>query len=516
MRVMSGRRARGRDVVVLSVALACVVAWCPCAFALNPALDLSQYAHKAWRNREGFSKGIVNAIAQTPDGYLWLGTDFGLLRFDGVKSVSWQPPGDEPLPSNWIRSLLPARDGTLWIGTSKGLASWRAGKLTRYPQLDQQDVFCLLEDRAGSVWTGTRGVPSGRLCAIQRGSVRCYGEDGRLGPGVVGLHEDARGWLWAGVWNGIWRWKPDPAEFHPMPDELDTLQSFDESDNGALLIGNRHGIREFIGGKTDVYRLPGVSHPINVHCLLRDREGSLWIGTIDQGLLHVHQGRTDRFTRANGLSGDYVYALFQDREGSIWVATDEGLDRFRDVAVPVLGVGQGLSSAAAWSVLAAPDGNVWVGTSGGLNLWTNGRMSIPLGDGHQRGQFHGYPPGSLFRDDRGRLWFSTIQEVGYVENDRFVSFDGVSAGAVRSIAQDTQSNVWIASQDHGLFRVSPDRTIKQFSWAALGHEDYASALAADRPHGGLWLGFVKGGLAYFNEGRVQASYTPADGLGPGR
>src|SRR5262245_34313152 len=89
----------------------------PCAFALDPSLDVNQYSHTAWKIREGFAKGEILSIAQTPDGYLWLGTQFGLLRFDGVKAAPWQPPGEQRLPSSYIFSLLATRDGTLWIGT---------------------------------------------------------------------------------------------------------------------------------------------------------------------------------------------------------------------------------------------------------------------------------------------------------------------------------------------------------------------------------------------------------------
>jgi ligand-binding sensor domain-containing protein len=99
----------------LGAALAAMLlAWLPCAVALNPDLDVSQYAHTAWRISEGFSKGAINSIAQTPDGYLWLGTEFGLLRFDGVRAVPWQPP-DQHLPSNMVIRLLAARDGTLCL-----------------------------------------------------------------------------------------------------------------------------------------------------------------------------------------------------------------------------------------------------------------------------------------------------------------------------------------------------------------------------------------------------------------
>jgi len=209
-------RTHGRGAVVARcTVLACVLfAWCPCAFALNPALDVSQYAHTSWRIRDGFTKGIIKAIAQTPDGYLWLGTEFGLLRFDGVRNVPWQPPPDQPLPDNFIWSLLAARDGTLWIGTSKGLASWKDGKLARHAELDGLIVQELLEDRDGSVWAGGAAVPTGRLCAFRNTSVQCFGEDGRFGLGVFGLYEDSKGNLWAGAGRGLWRWKPGPP--HPF------------------------------------------------------------------------------------------------------------------------------------------------------------------------------------------------------------------------------------------------------------------------------------------------------------
>src|SRR5580693_9497440 len=145
-------RMERRAGIALGILLAC----CPCASALNPSLDINQYAHTAWTVRDGFFKGAVWAIAQTPDGYIWLGTEFGLLRFDGVRAVPWQPPGNQSLPSTDILSLLVARDGTLWIGTAKGLASWKDGKLVeKYAGLAGQFVFRLLEDDEGMVWASS-------------------------------------------------------------------------------------------------------------------------------------------------------------------------------------------------------------------------------------------------------------------------------------------------------------------------------------------------------------------------
>src|SRR5260370_25278516 len=111
------RAERRRRTQAKAFATIILLASCPCAFALNPSLDINQYEHHAWTVREGFFKGTITSIAQTPDGYLWLGTEFGLLRFDGVRTVPWQPPAGEHLSSSDIQSLLAARDGRLWIGT---------------------------------------------------------------------------------------------------------------------------------------------------------------------------------------------------------------------------------------------------------------------------------------------------------------------------------------------------------------------------------------------------------------
>jgi len=144
---------------------------------LNPALDISQYGHNAWTVRDGFSVGTIFAMAQTPDGYLWLGAELGLFRFDGIRSVPWQPPAGQHLPSNPY-SLLVTRDGTLWIGTYAGLVSWNGDKLARYPEIGTQFVTSLLEDREGTVWAGTwggsPGTPTGRLCAIRSGRAQCH------------------------------------------------------------------------------------------------------------------------------------------------------------------------------------------------------------------------------------------------------------------------------------------------------------------------------------------------------
>jgi ligand-binding sensor domain-containing protein len=181
------------------------------AFALNPGLDISQYAHTAWSVNRGFAKGRIRSVTQSVDGYLWLATEFGVLRFDGVRTINWEPPSREALPSTDIRSLRWARDGTFWIGTYRGLVSWNGRTLTRYPELDGQVIEAVLEDREGTLWVVAGWTLSeSSLCRVQNGRAECYGRDDGAGAQVTTVYEDSEGVLWAGAMTGVWRWKPGP------------------------------------------------------------------------------------------------------------------------------------------------------------------------------------------------------------------------------------------------------------------------------------------------------------------
>src|SRR5262249_9864307 len=159
-RVMMAARAR-----VAAIVLGVTLSPAPDALALSPSLDVRQYVHTAWKLREGFAKGAISAIAQTAAGYIWLGTPFGLFRFDGVRNVAWQPPRNQRLPSDDITKLAAGRDGTLWIGTRNGLASWNGRSVTRYADIGGL-VLNLLEDRNGHVWATEFTNSRSRLCAV--------------------------------------------------------------------------------------------------------------------------------------------------------------------------------------------------------------------------------------------------------------------------------------------------------------------------------------------------------------
>jgi len=496
----------------------------PYAFALDPSLDINQYAHTAWKIREGFAKGTIKTIAQTRDGYLWLGTEFGLYRFDGVRTVLWQPRGSDYLPSNLIRKLLVARDGTLWIGTDKGLASWKDNNLTQYPAVPRQRVDSLLEDREGTVWAGVETIPTWRLCAIQDGRVQCYGGKGGLGLGVGSLYEDRKGNLWAGTGTGLWRWKPGAPKFIPLSGPLSEIHDLIEDEDGELLISTRAGIMRLVDGKVTPYPLSYNGPPFNPHWLLRDGNGGLWIGTVDRGLLHVHEGRTDWFSQTDGLSSDAIEDLFEDHEGNVWVGTNNGLDRFCNFPVTMIPVKQGLAYSYVESVLPSTDGSVWLGTRHGLDRWNDGRVTlyrkrrVPVLGTEREIVDSGLPDdfqGSLYEDNRGRIWVFSRSGAAYLENGRFVPVRGMPGGYAHAIAGDSKGNLWIA-QDQALFHLIRGGAVEQIPWESLGLQGLALALATDASHGGVWLGFSQGGVAYLKDGQVRKLYSASDGLSESR
>jgi signal transduction histidine kinase/ligand-binding sensor domain-containing protein len=510
-----------------------LLAICPSAFALDAALDVSQYSHTAWKIRDGFTQGRIFAMAQTPDGYLWLGTEFGLYRFDGIRAVPWQPPRGQQLPNNEVLNLLVARDGTLWIGTRKGLASWKNSKLTQYPEFAGHMVG-VLQDRDGTVWVVVS--EPGRLCAVQNEKVACYG-DGSFGNYALALYQDREGNLWVSATTGLWRWKPGPPKQYVFPRGVIEANSLIEDDAGTLLLATNDGLKQLSGDRIGNYALPGVTGKFRPHHFLRSDDDSLWV-TTTSGLLHLHQGRTDAFGVPDGLSGDHGIAIFEDHETNVWMGTLGGLDRFRDYAVRKVSRSQGLSSNEAYSVQATPDGAIWIGTSDRLNRWKNGDVTVyDSGTGrglagrrdNQEPNIGGAvvevansglrgTPQSLGLDGQGRLCVSTRGGVFHFEGNRFVRVPNVPGGNIWSIVADGDGKLWINDGTAGLFYFTRGKVGQQpIPWSEFGQKGFGpESMLADRSSGGLWLGFDETGVAYFKDGRVRASYTSADGLGNGR
>jgi signal transduction histidine kinase/streptogramin lyase len=224
--------------------------------------------------------------------------------------------------------------------------------------------------------------------------------------------------------------------------------------------------------------------------------------------LHLYQGRVDRFTRADGLSGDTVFDLLEDREGNIWAVTEHGVDRFRDLPVTTLSKREGLSEDTAGSVIASKDGGVWIGTGKGLNrVQDNGKISV-------YGKSNGLPSesiGSLFEDRDGTLWVSSALGLAYGGAGGFHIVTGPGnphIGSVGAATLDRDGDLWLSDMEAGLIRIHRRQIVSIRPWPEFEHKQ-ALALSADPGSSGLWIGFAQGGLAYYRPGEPVRWYRDA-------
>ena len=225
----------------------------------------------------------------------------------------------------------------------------------------------------------------------------------------------------------------------------------------------------------------------------------------------MHHKRTDKFTHSDGLSSDSILYLFEDREGNIWVGTRNGLDRFREFAVPAITEKEGLSHSDVGSILHARDGSIWLGTLNGLDRWKNGKVTVYS---RQDGLPDSYAL-SLFEDQAGRIWVATRRGIVYLKDGKFVPVPDVPGGSVVCMVGDRAGGIWISEQ-RSLYHLHGRTVVEEIPWIKLGHKDYARTMLPDPVRGGLWLGFLQGGIAYYQNHSVRLSYGREQGFGEGQ
>jgi ligand-binding sensor domain-containing protein/signal transduction histidine kinase len=502
--------------IILAIA---TLIFCSSALALAPDRRISQYAHTAWRIQDGFFGGTPQTITQTADGYLWIGTEAGLVRFDGVSFVPWTAPNGEALPSSRIHALLGTSDGSLWIGTSRGLARWNKGELSTFSG-EPAFVEAIVQDPEGAIWFTRSQVrdAEGSLCEVVANTQRCHGAaDGIPFPYAQPLLSDVHGNLWIGSSVGVCRWKSGDAKTYIVKALMSVkglagVSAIVPGDDSSVLVGMKKqgkglGLQELRDGVWRDYILPALNGPeINVSMMLKDRKGDLWIGTGNSGLYRVRAGQADHFGSADGLSSDAVQGLYEDREGDLWVATSRGIDRFRDTRVVSYSIREGLTSEDVDSVLASRDGTVWIGNVHALDVLRNGKFD---GIGPPKG-LPGSLITSLFEDQSGRVWVGVDSGLTVYENARFrwVSKpDGSSLGVVTGIVEDVDHNVWVATTQPALFRVQDLAVREEISPPRIPR---VLSLAAD-PKDGIWLGLSNGNLARYKRGQLEMMTTNPPG-----
>jgi signal transduction histidine kinase/ligand-binding sensor domain-containing protein len=486
--------------------------------ALDPNKHLSQYTHTAWRIQDGDFAGAPNAITQTADGYLWIGTLAGLVRFDGVRFVPWIAPEPKALPSSDIYSLLGATDGSLWIGSGHGLSRWKDGSLTNYTNPAGR-VNAILEDNSGVIWVARTRIepPIGPICKVTGDALRCYGStDGLSCKYGNALASDADRSLWVGSSEAICRWTPASSRTY-LQKELKPTEGLSGVGAtatkgssvwaGLARAGKNFGLREFVDGVWRTYKVPGLDGAtVAINSLLIDRSNALWVGTINQGIYRVFDGRAEHFRSADGLSSDVVSNIYEDIEGNIWVATSKGIDRFRDVAVATFSATEGLTTDSVSSVLSARDGTVWIGNEGALDFIRKNVLSrITSQEG-----LPGRDVTSLFEDHAGRLWVGVDSGLAVYEHEQFrlIRRSGRDPmGPVTAMTEDIDHNIWayVVGKHTALLRIRELRIEEEFPSVR-----YVFSLAAD-PSGGIWMGNRKGGLQRYRKGNFENVPTPDTG-----
>jgi len=484
------------------------------ARAVDPNNHISQYAHTAWRVQDGIFVGTPRVLAQTTDGYLWIGTTSGLVRFDGIRFVPWAPPDGEKLPSQRINSLLGATDGSLWIGTAVGLSRWKNNHLTNYQ--DQRGVVAaILEDTDSTIWINVyQSAADTPLCHINTTGMQCLGvADGIPRGGYLPLVKDNQGNFWIGGDRNLLRWKLGSHDIYILKAAKNSnvaVSSIAVQADGSLWTGTNVrgpglGLQRFVQGVWKSFLAPGFDgSTLTVNALLLDRERALWVGTAKNGIYRIYRDRVEHFGSTDGLSSDFVYRMFEDQEGNVWVATSKGVDNFRDLRVVSFSTLEGLSAEEVDSVFASRDGGVWVGGPSSMDLLRNGHVSYILAERKLSGGAT-----SFFEDHANRLWVGIDNTLRVYQNGKFrliTSKNGSPIGMVFSITEDTDSNIWVDSSGP-LSRIRDFKVEEEFPSPQM---PAAFRVVAD-PGRGIWLGLLNGDLARYQDGRIETfhfQHTP--------
>lgn len=480
--------------------------------SLNPDHHLTQYGHTAWRIQEGAFRGAVSSIAQTRDGYLWIGTGAGLVRFDGVRfDYSSKLQGK-------INTIVADNSGSLWIGLTGHLYRLRDGDMVDYPTT--ADVAAIAIDDLSRVRYALFHQPnadSRPLCSVDNQKSICLGKsEGVPFRNLTALQPDTNGSIWLSTTDQVAYWNNGSVQVFSPPAlnglaTVNGISALARDPDGSLLVGISReglglGLQRLIGGTWTTVAMPGFDgNKIQVSKLLIDRERALWIGTEDTGVFRLSHGRAEHFDASNGLSGNEVTALIEDEEGNVWVGTTGGIDCFHDLSIVTYSFKEGLTGDHAQSVLAARNGDIWIGNKGALNVLRDDKMiAIDKPQG-----LPGDRVTALLEDHAGRLWVGVDNRLAIYSDARFKLIarpDGADLGTVIGLAEDTNNDVWAniisTSGKQELVHFSNDR----FEEAVpLPYNAYR--ITAD-PGGGLLIAFRAGYWGRFQNNRLTTIPTP--------
>ncbi|MGA3190064.1 MAG: two-component regulator propeller domain-containing protein [Bryobacteraceae bacterium] len=514
------------------------------AWGLDPSRTLTQYVHRVWQTQQGLPEGTIYSIVQTHDGHLWLGTQTGLNRFDGVRF-------DTIPPDVWIRAAVEDSHHTLWIATNEsGLYGLAGGSITHYGSregLPAESVACVATAGNGDIWActanGVARIRNGKLTTFStaqglgNNNVRaaCEAGDGTL---WVADDQNLNAWdgskftahkpaklpadasiralqcsgdtLWVGTTAGLLEITRTGERFYTSKDGLadSRVLCLAMSREGSLWIGTRNGFSRLREGEIESYRPQDGLSQSTVYSMFEDREGSLWVGT-KNGLNQFFSGRGLPYTMNEGLPSNDTGPILQDRNGDIWVGTlGAGLARFDGKRFEVMTNKQGLATNTISTLAEERDGSLWVGTTAGADRLKGGRIEARYSTAQ------GLPSANiraLFVSREGALWAGTEKGPAVFSHGAFSVPRNIPAelhGSIAAINEDAQGRVFLATEQEGLFLYENGATHELLQDGASIRD--VDALFADSD-GLMWIGTKGGGLRLLDHGKM-TTFWVRDGM----
>ncbi len=546
-------RDRRRPGLVSVLVILAVAAFCDPAWALDPHRAITQALLRKWQFPQGLPQATIYAIRQTADGYLWLGTQSGVYRFDGMRFVA-APGGDQfALKTLWIHDLCEDDEHNLWIATNDaGLFRLNDGKGVAFgvaEGLPSMHVRCLLFDRNRKLWVGTDaglarwdngkftvdqaelGLASSAvhaLCEARDGTIWIGGEGDRLGAwngssfstrslaslprraSVQALLGAQDGSLWVGTTGGLIHLNTDEERRLTRADGLadDVVECLWQSRDGTVWVGTKDGMSRLQGDEIESFRTRDGLSQSTVYALYEDHEGAVWAGT-KHGLNQFVDRRTVPLTLSEGLPSNETGPIIQDDAGTVWIGTlGKGLARFDGRrCVPVLSREEGLPSDTIFTLADGGNGDIWIGTGEGLCRMRDGRIEASFTTEQ------GLPADAitcLCRDRSGRLWVGTRSGLAQLDGDRFMAVEaeeGAQGLPIIALADCGRQGVLVSAEGGRLFRCR-DHRLEPIASDAAAHD--VAAIFEDR-EGLVWVGTQGSGLQ-MRDGEKTYRFTMKDGL----
>ena len=493
------------------IPLQVVVAFLLLAGTRSPALDsnrsLKEFGHQAWLTENGLPQNTVQSIVQTRDGYLWIGTQEGLARFDGLSFTVFDKENTPAFKSNDIRFLHEDQQGRLWISTSYGLVCRHNEQFTSFTEnegLPDNSIGPVVEDTSGNVWIGT----GGGLSRFENGNFKTLTVEQGLSRNVIQtLCARANGTLLVGTSAGVQSLSGDRlTSWTDLPNvPAANISAIAESKNGQLWFGTLDGL--YGVEREDATPVTITLPNSRVSALRIDREGALWIGTAG-GVARFLNGNLESLSSTDGLSSNLVLSLFEDREGSIWIGTEAGgLNLLKSKKFNTFTTRDGLPSDLVKAIYQDTQGGIWIGSQGGgLTLLKNGKFTTwTTRDGLSSDVVL-----SLAGDSEGVIWIGTPDGLNRFKDGKFQVFtfaDGLSNDLVRSVLVDRNGVLWAGTRD-GLNSFRDNEFTTYTTQDGLAN-NFIGAIYEDSK-GNLWVGTL-GGLNKIKDGKFQ-TFTTKDGL----